>query len=244
MLERGRAAGMEQDMLVGPWDSSVPRAGQTGLAGGRQSLNPSPSTASPLLCCPCRPGWAPAPGIRQHLIFREGLPGSVHPSCPRAAVSLMSLASGKRWCHGVHPEVPVTLQLLDSSLSYPPASLNPFHLLGPQPARGAAEAPGRVGSDTGVAVGWGQQHHPQQQWVSRQFPAPLAHSWRPVLSPAPPAPLLAPHIQGVAALCHQFLYIVHSLGLAHVPKLGDDLVEGVLHVPGHVPGVAANGEWE
>lgn len=46
---------------------------------------------------------------------------------------------------------------------------------------------------------------------------------------------LAPHVQGVAALGHQLLDIVHGLGVLHGPELSHDVVEGVLHVPGHVP---------
>lgn len=39
----------------------------------------------------------------------------------------MSLKANAGCCHGEHPELLVALQLLDSSLSYPPAPANPFH---------------------------------------------------------------------------------------------------------------------
>lgn len=204
--------------------------------GGRREakLRPQHSPCTPLLSLQARLGSSPGDKATPRVQGR-----TPWPCLSLVAVSLLSLASRPTL---VHPEVSVTPQLLGSSLSYPPAPLNPFHPLGAQPAPRECRGPGRVGSDTGVAVGWGQHRHPQQQWASRHLPGPLAHAWGSVLSLAPPALLLAPHIQGVAALCHQFLYIVHGLGLAHVAKLGDDLVEGVLHVPGHVPGIAANTE--
>lgn len=58
-----------------------------------------------------------------------------------------------------------------------------------------------------------------------------------LLSLAPPSSLLAPYIQRVPALSHQFLYIVHGLRLIHVPILSHNLIESVLHVPGHVAGI-------
>ncbi|KAG8122803.1 hypothetical protein E2320_018252 [Naja naja] len=45
---------------------------------------------------------------------------------------------------------------------------------------------------------------------------------------------LTPNIQGVAALGHQFLDIVHSLLLVHLAIFSYNLVKGILHIPGHV----------
>lgn len=123
-------------------------ANRAGRREAKAQSQPEHSPSSPL-------GWAPAPGIRQQLMFREGLPGSVHPSCPTVAVSLMSLVpwgaprgAGGTAAPGQQPELP---PLPLSTLSTPWVHSLP---------RGAAEAPGRVGSDTGVAVGWGQHRHP------------------------------------------------------------------------------------
>lgn len=49
--------------------------------------------------------------------------------------------------------------------------------------------------------------------------------------------LLAPYIQRVAALGHQLLNIVHSLGVLHGPKLGHDVIECVLHIFGHISSI-------
>uniref|UniRef100_A0A2D4KUZ7 Uncharacterized protein n=1 Tax=Micrurus paraensis TaxID=1970185 RepID=A0A2D4KUZ7_9SAUR len=45
---------------------------------------------------------------------------------------------------------------------------------------------------------------------------------------------LTPNIQGVAALGHQFLDIVHSLLLVHLAIFSYNLIKGILHIPGHV----------
>lgn len=47
-------------------------------------------------------------------------------------------------------------------------------------------------------------------------------------------PPLTPDILGVAPLRHQLLHIIHSLLVTHFPVLCHNLVEGVLHIPGHV----------
>lgn len=45
---------------------------------------------------------------------------------------------------------------------------------------------------------------------------------------------LTPDIQGVAALGHQFLDIVHSLLLVHLAIFSYNLVKDILHIPSHV----------
>lgn len=137
----GNGAGCDGAM----WDSSVPRAScqphtlQTGVAGGRQSLKPSPSTAPAALCCP---GWALAP----HLVFREGAQSS-----PAVCPSLLPHSGCVPDVPGLKANAGATGCALrcwwhpDSSLSYPPAPLNPFHPL----PRGAAEAQEGLGATPG-----------------------------------------------------------------------------------------------
>lgn len=155
----------------------------------------------------------------------QSSPSTIHPLCPASATSLPQC-----WCHEMLPGYQQ-----HHSPSYPTAPINPIHPRARSLPWGC-HGPGGVGSDTRVAGCWGH-HHPQQQRASRHFPPPVGPGWGPVPSAAP---LLAPDIQGIPALCHQFLYIVHGLGLAHVPKLGHDLVEGVLHIPGHVASIAGS----
>lgn len=95
-------------MLAGPWDSCQPHSPELGKQGwqegGKASIPAPPQSLQ------ARLGSSPGE-IRQHLMFREGLPGSVRPSCPTAAVSLMSLASRQTLlprgaAPGQQPELP------------------------------------------------------------------------------------------------------------------------------------------
>lgn len=64
-------------------------------------------------------------------------------------------------------------RLLDKSLSYTPASPNPFHpFRNTAHAGGAVCGPGGVGSDTEVAVGRGRHCHPQQALSTSHRPTP------------------------------------------------------------------------